>query len=53
MRAVLNAAGEATRRFGWRDGLMVSHQDRNGLLNEYRWQEIDGLPRVVDWRHSA
>ena len=53
LTAVLNAAGEATRRFGWRDGLMVSHQDRNGLLNEYRWQEIDGLPRVVAWRHSA
>ncbi|MGL6019745.1 MAG: RHS repeat-associated core domain-containing protein [Gibbsiella quercinecans] len=50
---VTNRAGEVTRRFTWCDGLMASHQDRNGLLNEYRWQEIDGLPRVVAWRHGA
>ncbi|MEB6334755.1 RHS repeat-associated core domain-containing protein [Serratia rhizosphaerae] len=50
---VRNRAGEVTRRFGWQDGLMVSHQDQNGLLNEYRWQEIDGLPRVVAYRNSA
>ncbi|EFE96277.1 RHS repeat-associated core domain-containing protein [Serratia odorifera] len=50
---VRNRAGEVTRRFGWQDGLMVSHQDQNGLLNEYRWQEIDGLPRVVAYRNGA
>ncbi|STU60034.1 Uncharacterized conserved protein [Klebsiella pneumoniae subsp. ozaenae] len=50
---VSNRAGEVTRRFGWQDGLMVSHQDHNGLLNEYRWQELDGLPRVVAYRNSA
>jgi RHS repeat-associated protein len=50
---VRNRAGEVTRCFGWQDGLMVSHQDRNGLLNEYRWREIDGLPRVVAYRNSA
>ncbi|VEI65395.1 RHS repeat-associated core domain-containing protein [Serratia rubidaea] len=50
---VSNRAGEVTRRFGWQDGLMVSHQDHNGLLNEYRWQALDGLPRVVAYRNSA
>ncbi|UWS32697.1 RHS repeat-associated core domain-containing protein [Erwinia pyrifoliae] len=50
---VRNRAGEVTRRFSWRDGLMASHEDANGLLNEYLWQEIDGLPRVTGWRHSA
>ncbi|TNL05274.1 type IV secretion protein Rhs [Kosakonia cowanii] len=50
---VSNRAGEVTRRFTWRDGLMASHQDRQGLLNEYLWQEIEGLPRVIAWRHSA
>ncbi|MEL5575198.1 RHS repeat-associated core domain-containing protein [Serratia marcescens] len=50
---VSNRAGEVMRRFTWRDGLMASHQDAAGLLNEYLWQEIDGLPRVIAWRHSA
>ncbi|CCG88191.1 RHS repeat-associated core domain-containing protein [Erwinia piriflorinigrans] len=50
---VSNRAGEVTRRFTWHDGLMASHQDANGLLNEYLWREIDGLPRVTGWRHSA
>ncbi|CAI0893039.1 RHS repeat-associated core domain-containing protein [Serratia entomophila] len=50
---VSNRAGEVTRRFSWRDGLMASHQDAAGLLNEYLWQEIAGLPRVVAYRNSA
>jgi RHS repeat-associated protein len=50
---VTNGAGEISRRFSWRDGLLASHQDQNGLLNEYLWQEIEGLPRVTAWRHSA
>jgi len=50
---VTNRAGEITRRFGWHDGLMVSHQDAAGLLNEYRWQELDHLPRVVAYRNNA
>lgn len=32
---------------------MSAHEDANGLLSEYRWQEIDGLPRVVGFRHSG
>ncbi|GAA3599076.1 hypothetical protein GCM10023078_28000 [Gibbsiella greigii] len=44
--AVRGRDGNVVRSFGWRDGLMASHRDAAGLLNEYRWQEIDGLPRV-------
>ncbi|KAA8999056.1 type IV secretion protein Rhs [Affinibrenneria salicis] len=50
---VTGRGGSVARRFGWRDGLMVSHQDALGLLNEYRWQEIDGLPRVTGYRNSV
>ena len=32
---------------------MSAHEDANGLLSEYRWREIDGLPRVVGFRHSG
>ncbi|WP_168403489.1 PAAR domain-containing protein, partial [Erwinia amylovora] len=53
LASVRNRAGEVTRRFTWHDGLMASHEDANGLRNEYRWQEIDGLPRVTAWRHGA
>lgn len=51
--AVRGRDGSVVRRFGWRDGLMSSHRDAAGLLNEYRWQEIDGLPRVTGYRNSA
>ncbi|MDU4289664.1 RHS repeat-associated core domain-containing protein [Mixta calida] len=46
------------RRFSWYDDgdgtdLLRSHEDSNGLLNEYLWRSIDGLPRVVAYRNSA
>ncbi|WP_084935436.1 RHS repeat-associated core domain-containing protein [Pantoea rwandensis] len=50
---VTSRGGSVRRRFQWRDGLMSAHEDSNGLLSEYLWQEIDGLPRVVAFRHSA
>ncbi|WP_288490970.1 RHS repeat-associated core domain-containing protein [uncultured Pantoea sp.] len=50
---VTGRGGSVRRRFQWRDGLMVAHEDMNGLLSEYRWQEINGLPRVVAFRHSG
>lgn len=53
LSTVTNRAGEITRRFTWHNGLMAGHQDRHGLLSEYQWQEIEGLPRVTAWRHSA
>ncbi|WP_049027519.1 PAAR domain-containing protein, partial [Enterobacter kobei] len=50
---VTGRGGSVRRRFRWQDGLMSAHEDANGLLSEYRWQEIDGLPRVVGFRHSG
>lgn len=51
--AVTGRGGSLRRRFSWQDGLMASHEDANGLVSEYRWREIDGLPRVVAYRNSA
>lgn len=53
LSAVTGRGGNVRRRFRWQDGLMIAHEDRNGLLSEYRWREIDGLPRVVAFRHSC
>ncbi|KEA53435.1 type IV secretion protein Rhs, partial [Mangrovibacter sp. MFB070] len=53
LSTVTNRAGEIIRQFTWHNGLMAGHQDRHGLLSEYQWQEIEGLPRVTAWRHSA
>lgn len=51
--SVTGRGGSVRRRFRWRDGLMSAHEDMNGLLSEYRWQDIGGLPRVVEFRHSG
>ncbi|WP_312951377.1 RHS repeat-associated core domain-containing protein [Superficieibacter sp.] len=51
--AVSGRGGQLRRRFRWQDGLMIAHEDANGLLSEYQWQEINGLPRVVAFRHSG
>ncbi|KAE8275031.1 RHS repeat-associated core domain-containing protein, partial [Enterobacter sp. C6] len=51
--SVTGRGGSVRRRFRWQDGLMSAHEDANGLLSEYRWREIDGLPRVVGFRHSG
>ena len=32
---------------------MCAREDANGLVSEYRWQEIAGLPRVTAFRHSG
>ncbi|MGI8474041.1 RHS repeat-associated core domain-containing protein [Pectobacterium brasiliense] len=51
---VTGRGGSVRRRFTWQDdGLMASHEDANGLLSEYQWQEIADLPRVVAYRNSA
>ncbi|MDJ0042740.1 RHS repeat-associated core domain-containing protein [Pantoea allii] len=56
--SVTGRGGQVRRRFSWYDDgdgtdLLRSHEDSNGLLNEYLWRNIDGLPRVVAYRHSA
>ncbi|WP_337039156.1 MULTISPECIES: hypothetical protein, partial [Pseudescherichia] len=50
---VTGRGGSVRRRFCWQDGLMTAHEDANGLLSEYRWQTLAGLPRVVTFRHSG
>ncbi|QCT21066.1 type IV secretion protein Rhs [Jejubacter calystegiae] len=50
---VTGRGGSVLRRFGWADGLMISHEDGNGLRSDYQWQEIDSLPRVVVYSNSA
>lgn len=51
--SVTGRGGIVRRRFRWQDGLMRAHEDANGLVSEYRWQEIAGLPRVTAFRHSG
>ncbi|NDO83943.1 type IV secretion protein Rhs [Citrobacter sp. NCU1] len=51
--SVTGRGGSVRRRFHWQDGLMSAHEDANGLLSEYRWQEINELPRVVAFRHNG
>ncbi|MFE8115715.1 RHS repeat-associated core domain-containing protein [Brenneria goodwinii] len=50
---VTGRGGVILRRFTWRDGLMASHENADGLLCEYLWREIAGLPRVTAYRNSA
>ncbi|EOI3549499.1 RHS repeat-associated core domain-containing protein [Cronobacter dublinensis] len=51
--SVTGRGGSVRRRFRWQDGLMCAHEDANGLVSEYRWQEIAGLPRVTAFRHRG
>ena len=56
--SVTGRGGQVRRRFSWYDDgdgtdLLRSHEDSNGLLNEYLWQSLDGLPRVLAYRNSA
>ncbi|MFK3774262.1 RHS repeat-associated core domain-containing protein [Pseudomonas sp. NPDC089406] len=50
---VTGRGGLLLRRYTWQDGLMASHEDSRGLRCEYRWQEIDLLPRVVGYANNA
>ncbi|URQ59654.1 PAAR domain-containing protein [Pantoea alhagi] len=55
---VTDRGDQVRRRFSWYDDgdgtdLLRSHEDSNGLLNEYLWQNADGLPRVISYRNSA
>jgi YD repeat-containing protein len=45
---VINRNGDCLRRFSYADGVMVSHSNALGLSCNYRWETIDGQPRVVE-----
>jgi uncharacterized Zn-binding protein involved in type VI secretion len=47
LTSVTDAAGQVARRFAYTDGLMVSHSNALGFECRYRWETIDGQPRVV------
>ncbi len=45
---VINRNGDSMRRFSYAEGVMVSHSNALGLSCNYRWETIDGQPRVVE-----
>ncbi|KPX44064.1 hypothetical protein, partial [Pseudomonas ficuserectae] len=45
---VSNRNGDSVRRFSYTDGVMTRHSNALGLTCEYRWEIIDGQPRVVE-----
>ncbi|WP_164568559.1 hypothetical protein, partial [Pseudomonas viridiflava] len=45
---VFNRNGDSVRRFSYTDGVMTRHSSALGLSCEYRWETIDGQPRVVE-----
>ncbi|SET47887.1 YD repeat-containing protein [Pseudomonas graminis] len=45
---VINRNGDSMRRFSYAEGVMASHSNALGLSCNYRWETIDGQPRVVE-----
>jgi hypothetical protein len=45
---VSNRNGDTLRYFNYTDGVMTRHSTALGLACEYRWETIDGQPRVVE-----
>ncbi|MBD8713755.1 hypothetical protein IFT46_17565 [Pseudomonas sp. CFBP 13715] len=45
---VSNRNGDTLRYFSYTDGVMTRHSTALGLACEYRWETIDGQPRVVE-----
>ncbi|MDF5776478.1 RHS repeat-associated core domain-containing protein [Pseudomonas syringae] len=49
---VFNRNGDSVRRFSYTEGVMTRHSNALGLTCEYRWETIDGQPRVVEHQTS-
>ncbi|CAI2537388.1 Cell wall-associated polypeptide CWBP200 [Serratia ficaria] len=45
---VINRNGDSMRRFSYAEGVMVSHSNALGLSCNYRWETLEGKPRVVE-----
>lgn len=45
---VINRNGVTMRRFSYAEGVMTSHSNALGLSCNYRWETVDGQPRVVE-----
>jgi YD repeat-containing protein len=52
LSGVFNRLNQAMRSFAYENGLMVQHVNALGMVCQYRWQTIDGQPRVVEHRSS-
>ncbi|MFK3908533.1 RHS repeat-associated core domain-containing protein [Pseudomonas monteilii] len=48
LNAVINRNGDTVRRFSYTDGLMTQHTNALDLTCDYRWEVLDGKPRVVE-----
>ncbi|MCZ0304347.1 DUF6531 domain-containing protein [Escherichia coli] len=51
LTGVVNGAGVTVRQFAYENGLMTEHCNATGFTCTYRWEEIEGFPRVVE--HST
>ncbi|GCP98961.1 type IV secretion protein Rhs [Escherichia coli] len=51
LTGVVNRAGVTVRQFAWENGLMTEHRNATGFTCTYRWEEVEGFPRVVE--HST
>ncbi|EPV8303061.1 RHS repeat-associated core domain-containing protein [Escherichia coli] len=51
LTGVVNRAGVKVRQFAYENGLMTEHRNATGFTCTYRWEEIEGFPRVVE--HST
>lgn len=51
LTGVVNGAGVTVRQFAYENGLMTEHRNATGFTCTYRWEEIEGGPRVVE--HST
>ncbi|MBG6128314.1 RHS repeat-associated protein [Pseudomonas sp. BG2dil] len=45
---MINRNGDTVRSFSYADGVMASHSNALGLTCHYRWETLDGQPRVVE-----
>lgn len=48
LTGVVNRAGTLVRQFAYENGLMTAHSNAAGFTCRYRWQELDGAPRVTE-----
>lgn len=48
LAAVTDRMGHVVRRFAYRDGLMCEQHNAIGMQCTYRWEEVDGMHRVIE-----
>ena len=48
LTGVVNRSGVTVRQFAYENGLMTEHRNATGFTCTYRWEEIEGFPRVVE-----